>query len=87
MIHVEVTQDDIDSGIHSDEFNCPVALAIKRATGCDARVFGRAVTLYKGNDALLPAKPPEAVEMFIRDFDYYQRVAPFGFDLDVDLPQ
>lgn len=84
-VNVHVTQKDIDQGMPSSPFSCPVAKALRRQLD-DRRAAGmiaaNAVRLYYGasiREVLLPAS---AVE-FIDHFDRGDAVKPFGFSIDI----
>ncbi len=81
MVKVDVTEEDITRGVRGSCTACPVALALRRATGTNwasvddsvmesAHSFNRAET------------PPEVVK-FIYLFDAQGRVEPFSFEVDL----
>ena len=83
-MRIEVTQEDIEKGRPASFFWCPVARAVRRATGYPAKAtYGRvSVQLSPG-----PMKPklfcstPLMVDLFIGQFDLEEPVEPFAFDL------
>lgn len=78
---IQVTQDNIDKGVPSCT-GCPIALAIKRATGASAVRVDTFPTQVRvnGKSVLLP----ESAEKFIRWFDQLGRGEPFEFELSFD---
>lgn len=82
-MRIDVTQEDIVKGAPEDCGRCPIALAIRRATGWE-RVNVDYTTVQPDRDNLqdLIDLPAEAVE-FISLFDKGQcAVAPFSFELE-----
>lgn len=77
-ISVEVTAEDIAYG-QADATLCPVALAIRRATGKAVAVDAYEADIGDGR-ALLP---PE-VTHFVLAFDRGDEVEPFRFNLAAD---
>ncbi len=85
MTTIEVTQDDIDHGTRGSCNTCPVARAIKRATGFHNLVSARNVLAYNRERSTRPTAvnlPIEALR-FINDFDCHHPVQPFSFELDL----
>ena len=96
---ITVTQGDIATAkerLHSDQNhfmtsqNCPVALAVKRATWAKfASVDGDSVWIaYNVGDKVHsgPVRDlPKDVQLFIQQFDARLEVAPFEFELEQDL--
>jgi hypothetical protein len=86
VITVKVTQEDIDDGKQASCYDCPLAIALSRAIGCDVGVSGGKaswVDRYGVNEVWLP---PVADDWYRRfDNDNYGRgpVSPFEFELDV----
>jgi hypothetical protein len=78
---VEVLQEDIDSGIRSNCESCPVARAMRRATGKHYRpgLF----SVRKGFDKDIVANLPAEVTNFILAFDQGRTVQPFWFQIDL----
>lgn len=78
-----VTQKDIDKGILSNVSNCPIALAVIRATG----VVGYRVLVTGGSITIggTDYKAPASVNSFVGKFDAYGPVGskPFSFSLPV----
>jgi len=79
-ITVEVTQDDIDHGERGRCQTCPIALALKRATG-EAWSVTDVIVYQVGRPeyAWLPAR----AEGFVHRFDDCEQVKPFTFKLKV----
>jgi len=75
-IRVEVTALDIEEGIPSVSCRCPLARAIKRATGLrKVWVFGDVVEFKQYKSAKLPRKCAE----FVKAIDIGNWVKPFSF--------
>lgn len=90
-VRVEVTAEDIDLGIQGTMSGCPIARAIKRATGVAWLIGGRGgigvypPALSSLTVAPLPVAPlPQVAQAFAAAFDEGRSVAPFVFY--VDLP-
>lgn len=82
MIHVTVTQEDIDAGKPCDGRNCPIARAVKRATGSsDVIVDGMSIEFYGAEFT-----PPDVCDRFISAFDSGEPVEPFEFFI-MDAPK
>lgn len=77
-IRVEVTQEDISSGVRSDCLNCPIAKAIRRSVGKVAYV-GPVVSYMGTSKAILPAEASEWVRTFDRGMVMSK---PIAFDLE-----
>jgi hypothetical protein len=78
VYHIEVTAEDIAQGERSDCYACPIALAVKRATG--KQVAACHAHVYVGDDkGLLSAD----ARSFVTAFDHNEPVSPFSFDLEV----
>lgn len=85
---IEVTEEDIKKGT-TDPCNCPVARAIKRATGYGASVSHTVGIVYSmdetqedGSSSITTKETylPRKVEMFINKYDEAKRLAkPFIF--------
>lgn len=84
---IEVTMEDIKNGVRMSCKQCPIALAIQRATGDPNWTvgFGFARQENAPNSIILP----ESAFTFIRNFDYGHRLTgdyilkPFTFELDI----
>lgn len=83
-MRITVTAEHIKRGRRQSARACPVALAIRTATGWQAEVGLFAIDLADRRDRfrMYVRTPPSAAE-FIRRFDGCLNVAPFAFDLDV----
>lgn len=77
-IHVEVTQQDIDTGTRRSVYSCPIALSLKRQLNTSA-VIVRKVSILVIDKYYVP--PLEAVE-FMGRFDNKLSVEPFSFDME-----
>ena len=82
---IEVTQDDIDNGLRIDCELCPVAKAIVRATGKQARVSAVGVFFFPETPSAKQIFLPSKVQLFIKSFDRKEPVQPFSFDLDIEV--
>lgn len=86
---INVTQEDIENGIRHSCFSCPIALAVKRETGCNCSVesanfhLKARIFMMGSYEAYFPGKEAED---FINNFDGGKPVKPFSFELDVDFP-
>lgn len=79
---IRVTKKDIEQGKLMNELFCPVALAIKRATGVLWKVNPQAITRWGRKIAL-----PYSVESFIDQFDRSKEVQPFTFNIRFPAPK
>src|SRR5262249_30664788 len=85
LLHIHVTQRDINRGAQGDSFRCPVALAVKRAFKAD-KVWVREVIIIvtKGRSQQTHMTPPE-VEGFLESYDSaileFESPRPFSFTL------
>jgi hypothetical protein len=79
-IKVKVTADDIRQGRPMRQRDCPVALAMQRATGLPVRVHINTFSVgrKKGRYPL-----PRAVARFVCNFDDGLPVRPSSFTVDV----
>ena len=88
-IHVEVTQEDIASGVTFDCSKCPIARASTRAlriagvpAEIDAAYLG--ITVRATRDLRKHTiSTPTRVSRWMRDFDLGKPVQPFAFDLEI----
>lgn len=78
MIRIEVTAEDIERGVLADCTECPVALAVERATGDQAHVYDGSVTLT--SDCVYTSLPDD-VNRRIRAYDAGESMVPFSFEL------
>lgn len=81
IVHVEVTQEDIDKGQRRTCNICPVALALYRTVpACSPWVQTTTASIqgWQGPRAHLPL----VARKFIEEFDHAQPVEPFAFDLE-----
>ncbi len=82
-ITISVTTEDIQLGDRSDNSQCPIALAIKRARpGCGVRVGATSAEIFFPRKSVPVGYwlPPIATN-FIRNFDHHLLVAPFNCKL------
>jgi hypothetical protein len=83
-VTIEVTQEDIEKGQRKDGCNCPIAKAIKRAIpGCCVSVATRWVVLSINGEFCGDSFLPEKALKFIADFDNFNPISPFTFQLEV----
>lgn len=77
---IEVTREDINNGVPSNPWRCPIGLAISRALGIDDPDDGPGVDEYFiGN-----WKTPTEARLFQQAFDAGKpNLQPFTFDLEV----
>lgn len=79
---IEVTEEDIKNGKRFSPGECPIALAIQRATGKRATVGTIYATTWEGDVPKIYNLPQTAI-VFIRNFDSKTRVvSPFEFELE-----
>jgi hypothetical protein len=77
-LRVRVTKEDIRGGKRSSCLLCPVALAVKRATGVmDARVHS--LVIHVGDQKYVAT--PVIAKNFMDRFDNRQPVEPIEFDI------
>lgn len=83
-VTISVTQDDINEGEPAECGICPIALAARRAlkTAAELSVFSDHIKIYFAVRVVLAALPRIAQD-FIIDFDNFDPVQPFSFDLDI----
>jgi len=78
-MRIDVTQDDIANGIRKDPCWCPIALAVRRATGAPCKVDTDEITLSCG--AYIPT--PESAAKFVMTYDDFGAAIPFSFELEI----
>lgn len=77
---IEVTADDIREGARLSVFSCPVARAMSRAMRTAIVVNG---TSWRMDGAVGDLRPlPKDVENWILDFDTFNEVLPFSFEVN-----
>lgn len=86
-VKVEVTAEDIRDGKPGKYASCPVALALRRATGIEFGVVRHAAHAFKVRVGL-----PFEVYTFIENFDrsYLRSLCkPFAFEIDLpdEIPE
>ena len=82
-MRIDVTMDDIMFGQRGKCQHCPIARAIRRATG----KLGFAVFPYRVCNAQLRtiARLPFEATVFISAYDLEMTVEPFSFDIDLPV--
>lgn len=75
-IKVTVTKEDIRRGIREDPESCPIARAVRRATGRRFVAVDEAITFDSTREVY--NLTPQA-DQFINDFDRGDNVKPFKF--------
>ena len=83
---VSVTQEDIAAGEPCEALSCPVAIAIRRATGLRTYVDEDTIALgerYRGGPFVVSLPPPPEVTRFVDRFDHRRPVSPFTFTLEL----
>jgi len=82
---IRVTQRDIDEGVQSNCFHCPVARAVKRVFKA-AEVWVREIIIIKKLGSQLTYVTPPAAMDFIERYDSamleFESPKPFSFTLD-----
>jgi lysophospholipid acyltransferase (LPLAT)-like uncharacterized protein len=85
---IQVTQKDIDKGLKSTCYYCPVALAFKRKIKseipCGVAVNAKNIHHFHGKSWDRYNLPKEA-KKFIQRFDNDKPVKPFSFEIKKDL--
>ncbi|HYT44606.1 MAG TPA: hypothetical protein VEP90_19910 [Methylomirabilota bacterium] len=81
---VIVTEDHIIRGRRYSASWCPVALAIREATGKETLVGVSEVFIEDKEPYGTTYKLPEEVNRFTSDFDYSRKVYPLKFKLDLE---
>jgi hypothetical protein len=87
-VKVKVTTQDIKTGERFEAASCPIAKALRRATG-ESLVFA-----WRNGEALIGGekfKLPENAEKFIDEFDHHpeqvrRNVSEFAFVINKQLP-
>ncbi len=78
---IAVTQEDIDTGRRNSCGNCPIALAINRATGTTDSAVGITTATVRGAVFSLAE---EAVAFIVRfDISGRKMVQPFTFEMEL----
>lgn len=77
---IKVTQEHIDRGTKKACSTCPVALALREATGMECEV-STTIAFLPNNDNGIPL--PIDAKDFIRRFDAGTLVQPFEFELPI----
>ena len=87
IVHVDVTQDDLDNGTPLEPASCPVYLALICTDWGrqQAQLFVTTrLIIYrnKGSNLKRYRKIPREVSSAIKDFDAGKAVKPFSFDIE-----
>ena len=77
---IDVTAEDISQGKKSSPCNCPVALALGRATERGVSVGSRGFCFF---DEILDRDLPDEVVKFIFAYDRNKPVEPFSFEVSL----
>lgn len=83
LVRVKITQDHIIKGTRASCSNCPVALALRDATGIKwfvSQSYLGTVGCYNNIEVKLPPR----VSVFISSFDLGVHVEPFEFDVQLE---
>lgn len=81
-VRIEVTQNDIRKGKRGSCFNCPIARAVKRATGCkDVDVDSDGTISLENGEVVIPSSIKR--ERFIEKFDDKEKVSPIVFLVNI----
>ena len=84
MMHIRVTQRDIDRGAQGDSFRCPVALVVRRGFKADLVWVREVIIVTNGSSQQSYVTPPE-VEIFLESYDSaileFESPRPFNFTL------
>lgn len=85
-VTVDVNMHDITDGNQGSCWDCPVALAVRRALpDYTVVVFDDSISLLaRKTDEQHSINISEDVEAFIRSFDNDGDVRPFSFELEID---
>jgi len=82
---IHVTEKHIKKGVISDPWNCPIAIAIQKATGIEPTVTSEWYILdsvkFPVPKKVSKLPMPKKVSKFIDDFDQGKPVKPFNFVL------
>ena len=79
-MRIDVTEEDIQEGVKCDCDACPIARAVRRATG-DQTLSVMGYGVYRG--AMLIGRFPKKATDFVISFDSDDSVKPFSFNLDM----
>jgi hypothetical protein len=82
MTAITVTQEDIDNGSTIIPSECPIALAVARATGRKVSFVGPITGVVFDTSPKTHLLPESAAD-FIVLFDLGREVCPFSFELEV----
>jgi len=81
-MRIEVTAEDIKNGVPMEASDCPVALALHRATGRMWRVDSRRICPNEKFGDMLSFPCPPAAAVFVCRFDDCLPVEPFSFEFE-----
>lgn len=80
-MRIEVSQEDIMTGVPGSFCKCPVALALERAGYRWVVVGGALITWQRGKEDFRRVETPKDVRSFITRFDTGFKVSSFSFDM------
>jgi hypothetical protein len=86
---IKVTQKDIDKGVRSSCYCCPIAHAFKRAVKNNNELdccVTSSYIVYRPDDKRDRYKLPKEARKFIKRFDHCQPVEPFSFEIKKGKP-
>ena len=89
---IEVTEKHIEDGIRKNCEHCPVALAVREATGSRSALVSvypydeehTEIELHIPGDKIRRIRAPKIVDSFASSFDKGIEVHPFTFELDLE---
>lgn len=84
MKTIQVTQEDINTGMQDVCQHCPIALAIKRALKAElVSVYNFSIHVFISNSEMsYKYRVTDAIYSFIERFDEGVKVEPFSFNLE-----
>src|SRR5260370_20763884 len=87
QMRIRVTQRDIDEGVQSNCFRCPVACAVKRVFKA-TEVWGREIIIVRKAGSQRTYVTPTAAVDFIKRFDsaMLEFASPKPFSCTIDQP-
>lgn len=89
LTRIEVTREDITSGVRKDACSCPIALAIARYVTPEVSVYVHPMVVNfwtfpaTGSAKHEPSRLPDRASDVARHFDGGGSLNPFVFDLDI----
>ena len=84
---ITASRDHIANGVRNSASNCPLALAVREATGSKAVVVDKAGAIYVEGLACIgfDEKDESLVRLFVQAFDQGLNVAPFEFSCQIPV--